>query len=80
MATQNITLALPKEVLLKAKFLAIRRGTSVSGLLASELARLVAEDEAYERAHQTYLARLESAADLGTRGRITVSRDELHER
>jgi hypothetical protein len=80
MITQNITLSLPKETLLKVKLLAVRRGTSVSGLLAGELERLVTEDEAYDRARQRYLARLERAVDLGTKGRINVSRDELHER
>ena len=78
--TQNITLALPKDLLLKAKLLAVRRGTSVSGLLARELEKLVIEDEAYSRARQSSLTRLENAPDLGTRGRITVRRDELHER
>lgn len=80
MITQNITLSLPKDLLLKVKLLAIRRGTSVSGLLAGELEKLVAQDEAYNRARQRHLTWLEQAADLGTGGHITVSRDELHER
>lgn len=53
MSTQNITLSLPKDTLLKARLLAVRRGTSVSGLLAGELERLVSEDEAYEQARQS---------------------------
>ena len=80
MITQNITLALPKDLLLKVKLLAVRRGTSVSGLLASELEKLVAQDEAYGRARQRHLAWLGQAADLGTNGHIATSRDELHER
>ncbi|HRN69535.1 MAG TPA: CopG family transcriptional regulator [Promineifilum sp.] len=80
MSTQNITLSLPKDTLLKARLLAVRRGTSVSGLLAGELERLVSEDEAYEQARQSALMRLEQAFDLGTNGRITAGRDELHER
>jgi len=80
MTTQNITLSLPKDTLLKVKLLAVRRGTSVSGLLAGELEKLVAQDEAYGRAHRRHLTWLEGAADLGTGGRIEVSRDELHER
>lgn len=80
MTTQNITLSLPKDTLLKAKILAIRRGTSVSGLLAGELERLVYEDEAYKRAQQNALIRLSHAGDLGTQGHITTGRDELHER
>lgn len=80
MTTQNITLSISKEVLLKVKLLAVRRGKSVSSLLAGELERLVAEDEAYDRARQSALARLEGAIDLGTAGRLKVNRDELHER
>lgn len=79
MTTQNITLSLPKDTLLKVKILAVRRGTSVSGLLASELERLVVEDEAYERARQRASTRLEQVSDLGTNGQITTSRDDLHE-
>lgn len=80
MTTQNITLSLPKDTLLKVKLLAVRRGTSVSSLLAGELERLVAEDEAYARGRQSHLARLETATNLGTNGQIVTSRDELHER
>ena len=80
MTTQNITLSLPRDLLLKVKLLAVRRGTSVSGLLAGELEKLVAQDEAYDRARQSHLIRLEQAADLGTGGHIEVGRDELHER
>lgn len=78
--TQNITLSLPKSILLKVKLLAVQRGTSVSGLLASELEKLVAQEEAYSRAQQRALAQLETGFDLGTFGQIDVSRDELHER
>jgi len=80
MNTQNITLSLPKDILLKARLLAVQQGTSVSGLLASELEKLVAMDEAYTRAKQSYLARLDDAPDLGTKGHIVTNRDELHER
>lgn len=80
METQNITLALPKDMLLKVKLLAVRRGTSVSGLLSGELERLVAQEEAYGRAQQRFVVRMESAADLGTFGRMDTDRDELHER
>jgi hypothetical protein len=80
MESQNITLSLPKDTLLKVKLLAVRRGTSVSGLLASELEKLVAQEEAYARAQQRHLDRLAIAADLGTGGRLDINRDELHER
>ena len=34
----------------------------------------------YERAKQRLLARLENPPDLGTNGKITWTRDEIHER
>jgi hypothetical protein len=38
--------------------------------VADEIARLVREDEAYEQARVEALADLESAADLGSQGRL----------
>lgn len=80
METQNITLSLPKEVLLKVKLLAVKRQTSVSGLLTETLERLVEQEDAYAHAKQRHLGCLEQGIDLGTEGRILTRRDELHER
>jgi hypothetical protein len=80
METQNITLALPKDLLLKVKLLAVRRQTSVSGLLAGELEKLVRQEEAYNSARDRNLLLLKEGMDLGTYGEITIERDELHER
>jgi hypothetical protein len=46
--TQNVTLAIPKNVLRKAKILAVQKNTSLSGLLTQTLVDLVAHQEAYE--------------------------------
>lgn len=80
METQNITLSLPKDILLKVKLLAVRRQTSVSGLLAGELEKLVRQEEAYSHARGRNLMLLEKGFDLGTYGALDISRDELHER
>ena len=80
METQNITLAIPKEVLLKVKLLAVKRQTSVSGLLTQTLERLVQQEDAYAHARQRHLQRLEHGIDLDTGGQILIGRDELHER
>jgi hypothetical protein len=80
METQNITLSLPKDILLKVKLLAVRRQTSVSGLLASELEKLVRQEEAYESAKERNLLLLKEGMELGTYGVIHINRDELHER
>jgi hypothetical protein len=75
---QNITISLSRQVLKKAKILAARRETSVSGLLAHEIESLVGEDEAYERAERQATALLEEGFHMG--GLIRANRDELHER
>jgi len=75
---QNVTISLSRRVLKKAKILAARRETSISGLLAQELESLVGNEEAYERAQMQALALLDKGFHLG--GAIRVSRDELHER
>ena len=80
MDTQNITLSIPKDVLRKAKLIAVQRGTSVSGLLSQALENLVRQGDVYADAQRRHLSRLEQAADLGTGGQISIGRDELHER
>jgi len=80
METQNVTVSLPKDVLLRVKIIAAQRRTSVSGLLTEALARLVAREDAFARARRHHLAWLDAPADLGTQGVITTTRDELHAR
>ena len=74
---QNVTISLTRQLLKKAKILAARRETSISGLLAQEIESLVAKEDAYELAERQALALLDQGFHLG--GRI-ASRDELHER
>ena len=74
---QNLTIQVNRELVRKARILAARRGTSISGLLASELERLVGEDEAFEAARRCALQFLERGFHLGGK---RVSREELHER
>ncbi len=75
---QNVTVSLEKQTLRKAKILAAKQGTSISGLLAEQIEALVGEEEAYERAERQALALLDQGFHLG--GVIRASRDELHER
>ncbi len=75
---QNVTISLSRQVLKKARILAARRETSISGLLAQEVEFLVGQEEAYERAENQALALLDKGFHLG--GVIRVSREDLHER
>jgi hypothetical protein len=76
--TQNITVRLNRRTLRKARILAAKRNTSISGLLAEQIEALVGEDEAYEQAQRRALALLDRGFHLG--GRIEATRDEWHER
>jgi hypothetical protein len=75
---QNITLALDKQVLKKARSFAARRGTSVSAMLAGELRKIVAEEMQYEQAKTKALAQLSSPFRLG--GAKVANREALHDR
>jgi len=77
-AKQNLTISLDRQTIQKAKSVAARRSTSISGLLARQIELLVGEEEAYERAKRQALALLDQGFDLGGKG--PVSRDELHKR
>lgn len=75
---QNITLSVDKEVLRKARVLAAERSTSVSGLLAAELERIIGERDRYETAMVGAVAELRRGYHLGG-GRLPI-RDEACER
>jgi hypothetical protein len=75
---QNVTVSLERQTLRKAKILAAKRGTSISGLLAEQIEVLVGEEEAYEHAERQALALLDQGFHMG--GVIRARRDELHER
>ena len=57
---QNVTLRIDRNLFKRARALAAERGTSVSGLLAMELEKLVRGDEEYQRAKDKALALLAS--------------------
>jgi hypothetical protein len=75
---QNLTISLDRQTIQKAKIIAARRSTSISGLVACQIEILVGEEEAYERAQRQASTLLDQGFHLG--GVIRVSRDELHER
>ena len=80
MVTRNVTLTFPEDLLRRMKSFAAKRDTSISALLTSAVSQLANEEEGYEEARDGMLADLARGYDLGTHGRITWSRDSLHER
>lgn len=77
---QNITLSLPRRLLRRLKIVAARRETSVSGLITGLIEDIVSREDEYEEARKSAATRLKRGWDLGTGGRASWTRDELHER
>lgn len=75
---QNLTVALDKETIRKAKVVAAKRSTSVSRLLADEIERLVAEHDRYEEAKAAAISELRRGYDLG--GGPLPRRDGVYDR
>jgi len=80
MARQNVTLSLPKSLLKKAKVLAATRETSLSELMRKSLEDRVREANGYNRARKRQLKLLQEGLDLGTKGLIKTTREEIYER
>jgi len=75
---QNITLSLDKNLINKAKIIAAQRQTSISRLLSEELEKIIVDSVEYGRAKKRALDHLDKGFHFG--GKITVSREKLHER
>jgi len=78
--TQNVTLSLPRDLLKRVRRLAADRESSMSALMTEALARVVDEDRRFAATRRQGLAALRSPGSLGTKGRPTWTRDDLHER
>jgi hypothetical protein len=80
MEKQNVTLSIPKDVLRKAKIIAIERDKSLSGLMTELLSDLVNDQAAYQEAKERQRIWMERGFNLGTKGQITWTREELYDR
>ena len=80
MEHQNITLSLSKDLLKQARHLAVEKGTSLSKLLSDYLEQLVLKENRYQQAADRIRKRLNDGIDLGTGGKCTWMREDLHER
>jgi hypothetical protein len=80
MALKRVTVSLPADLVREARQLAVERGVSLSGFLAMLVEERVAARHDYEAARERQLELMRKGFWLGTQGKITWSRDELHER
>jgi hypothetical protein len=75
---QNLTVSLNRQVVQKAKVLAAKNSTSISGPLARQIEASVNTDEQYESARRAALDLMERGFHLG--GIHSIDREDLHER
>ena len=80
MERQNVTLSLPKSLLKKAKTLATKEDRSLSELLRETLEEKVMQKSGYQRARERQIALMKKGVDLGSKGKIATTREDLHER
>ncbi len=80
MEKQNVTLSIPKMLLRQAKIMAASQDKSLSQFLRESLEEKVREEADYSKAQKRQLRLLKKGLDLGTKGQIKISRDDLHAR
>lgn len=80
MQTQNITLSIPKDILVSIKVIAAKQGMPISCFMTRILEELASREEGYEAARRRHLITLENKLNLGTNGTLSWTREELHER
>lgn len=75
MTKTNLTVQLDEDVIRRARVVAAKRGTSVSALVARELAELADREDRYEAAHRRVTELMERAGERGGRG---WTRDDIY--
>jgi hypothetical protein len=80
MENRNVTLSIPRDIFKEAKLMAVQNDTSISGLMVVALTKYIRDWDGYNRAKERSLRLLKTGLNLGTGGKATWTRDELHER
>jgi metal-responsive CopG/Arc/MetJ family transcriptional regulator len=76
----NVTLSLPEALLRRFRVFAASRNQSMSSLMTLAVRHMIDQDAQTQRAKRRFLERIQNAPDRGTKGKISWTRDELHER
>lgn len=79
-AHKNVTLSLPEALLRRFRVYAAQRNQSMTSVMTEAIRKLMEEDRQTSRAKRRFLERIRNAPDRGTAGRVSWTRDELHER
>ena len=77
---QNITLSIPKEVLKKARIIAIQNRQSLSGMVTEYIKKIVESDAAYQHAYQRQAKWMEQGFDINLEAGYHFDREASHGR
>jgi plasmid stability protein len=77
---RSVTLSLPESLLRRFRVYAASRNQSMSALMTEAIRNMIESEQRASRAKHRFLERLRHAPDRGTKGVISWSREELHER
>lgn len=80
MQDRSLTLTLDADPFRRLEVVAAKRGLSVSALVLASLIEVADDSRDYLHSKDRAVALLRQGIDLGTKGAVTWSRDELHER
>jgi predicted transcriptional regulator len=78
--TRNVTITIPQDLLRQLKIVAAKQDTSISAMVTKALRQIADEENGYAKARRGMLEDLRKGFSLGTRGKISWTRDDLHER
>ena len=79
MEYQNVTLSIRKDLLHRVKIFAVKRSTSLSGLMRDTLEKLIEDEEGYQRAQEFCIREMNKGYEIGAKP-SSYTREELHER
>jgi hypothetical protein len=77
---QNVTLSLPEPLPRRFRIHAASRNQSMTSLMAEGIRQMLDQERDSEKTKHRLLRRMSNAPGRGTRGRITWTREELHDR
>jgi hypothetical protein len=79
-ARRNVTFSLPEPLLRKFRVYAAKRNRSMTSLAADAIERILEQDEDSEEIKRRMIERLMNPPGWSSGGKITWTRDEIHER
>jgi hypothetical protein len=80
MEKQNLTLSLPKDLIRRAKIQAAKENVSLSKYTIDAVEEKLRKSTGYMNARKRHLKTLSSGMDLGTKGKLGIDREQIHER